>query len=204
MEKGIRNMNIGSDIIPFTQLSIDVKKAITGEVSITVKLLNKTEKPSIGILSGKKVYGYLEVQKTKITDNDIEDILIQFKINRSWHKENKVGYDNVSLYRYTTKWIELPTIKSEIDDDYIYYNATSLGFSYFAIAEKNKEIINIKEEEKLGEETEIKEEIIEEKEEVPPIIPLKNDTNNTNTIFIILGIALIALLTLFLIIKRKK
>ena len=40
---------------------------------------------------------------------------------------------NISLYRHTTQWEKLDTIRLKNDTTYEYYKAISPGFSYFAI-----------------------------------------------------------------------
>ncbi len=135
MPKGIRTMNIRSSFIPFTRLEIDVKKEVTEEASVTVKLL--TEKPAVELID-TKVYNYLQIEKTKITDNDINEVKIKFRVNKSWFKDIKK--EDIALYRHTNEWIELPTEINSSDDNYVYYEAISKGFSYFAIAEKVKEV----------------------------------------------------------------
>jgi len=58
-------------------------------------------------------------------------------LNKSWLDENKVTKENVALLRYNSgAWKELATtIKSE-DGSSVNFEATTPGFSYFAIGQK--------------------------------------------------------------------
>jgi PGF-pre-PGF domain-containing protein len=140
MPVGTRSMKIRSSIIPFTKLEIDIKKEVTEETSITVQALNESEKPTVGELN-REVQSYIKVTTEVVSNSNINSITISFKVPKEWFGENSVGYDEIALYRYTNKWIPLPTERVESDDDYVYYEAISLGFSYFAVAEKSVEEI---------------------------------------------------------------
>jgi PGF-pre-PGF domain-containing protein len=135
MQKGIRTMSISSKYIPFTKLEIDVKAPVTGEASITVKMLNESEKPTVELLPGK-VHSYLKITTTKITDENINNVKIKFKLPQSWFDKNSLGLDNIALYRYAGKWAPLPTKRIDYINETAYYEATTPGFSYFGIAEK--------------------------------------------------------------------
>ena len=201
MPVGIRTMNIRSDIIPFTKLEIDVKSAVTEEVSITVQLLQETEKPSVGELADAKVNSYLEVTKTRITDSHIRDIKIRFKVLRTWFTENSIAsYDDVLLYRYSREWTALPIQIIDSDDDYIYYEATSSGFSYFAIAEKIEEV-PVEEPEVpvvVTDDIPITGDVVEEEPELEP------EKNNYMVPIIALVIAVAAIFILLLAKAKKK
>ena len=112
------------------------------------------------------VYQYLKIDKTNIENTGIGSVIIKFQVPKSWLIEKKIGTNEISLFKYTNnKWNELNTKVFGSDHAYVFYEAKTTGFSYFAIGVKEKK------EEKVEKEEEIEpEEIVseEEKEEVRP------------------------------------
>jgi PGF-pre-PGF domain-containing protein len=88
----------------------------------------KTEVPG-------KVYRYLSISPQNIQSSDLYSAEIGFKIEKSWITSNNIDQDAVALYRYKDgQWNMLSTDKLNEDFDYIYYSATTSGFSIFAIS----------------------------------------------------------------------
>ncbi|MCC7576245.1 MAG: PGF-pre-PGF domain-containing protein, partial [Methanomethylovorans sp.] len=77
-------------------------------------------------------------------ESNIADPLIGFKVPRSWMVNNGVDKTSVRLYRYSSDvWNELPTRITKEDDQYVYFESETPGFSPFAIstAESTTEIL---------------------------------------------------------------
>lgn len=68
----------------------------------------------------------------KITGNATEASL-EFKVNKTWVRENNLDYGTIHLNRYHDGWQELPTRFKEEDEDLLYYESETPGFSYFSI-----------------------------------------------------------------------
>ncbi|MCF7861025.1 PGF-pre-PGF domain-containing protein [Candidatus Woesearchaeota archaeon] len=82
-------------------------------------------------------YQFIEISKTNIENEDMEDITLTFKVNKSWMSENGLAKEQVAMYRWVDpEWVELQTAHKESTDTAEYYTAVTPGFSYFAIAEK--------------------------------------------------------------------
>ena len=111
-----------------TKISVALKTEILGP-SLTVSKLSSS---SVGAASGR-VYHYFEISTVNITDSNIENTTIEFKVNNSWIVNNNVDQDSITLNRYTTQWTALPTTKKSNDGNYAYYFAETPGFSLFAI-----------------------------------------------------------------------
>ncbi|MFA4820114.1 MAG: PGF-pre-PGF domain-containing protein [Candidatus Aenigmatarchaeota archaeon] len=80
------------------------------------------------------VYKYLEITKTNIQDSGISSAKISFKVPRSWFTANNIDKATVALNRFSNSaWSKLPTTVSSEDSSYVYFAATSPGFSTFAI-----------------------------------------------------------------------
>lgn len=152
---------------------VAAEKEISDGVSISVRVKNAVSKVTLAIRSfGEKlssfkdvvrgkIYGYLEVNSTGLSDDDIDEAYIEFRINRSWIEENDVDPETIKLNRYENgNWSELETEMVEepvsitgsflkfigmltgfavaLDDDYYTYRAKTPGFSYFAITGEEK------------------------------------------------------------------
>lgn len=103
------------------------------EPKITVSRL--TDKPSSLPAPSATSYRYLEIKADNLADSKIEEAKIKFRVARLWLKEKSFDKGAVRLYRYKVGWNELSTrIVNDDDADYVYYEASTPGFSYFAIA----------------------------------------------------------------------
>jgi PGF-pre-PGF domain-containing protein len=116
--------------IDFTQIVISVKnKVVSVQINITKLDAKPEETPAL-----VNVYRYIRVDKKNIEDENVSEVKIVFKVEKSWVATNNINPDTIALYRYTTKWEKLNTVKMGADSEYLYYEATSPGLSYFAIA----------------------------------------------------------------------
>lgn len=76
------------------------------------------------------VRAYFSLEAT----GSVENAKIQFRVPRSWLQQNSVVENSIKLLRLNSEWQELPTRLVETTDLYIYYEATTPGFSVFAVA----------------------------------------------------------------------
>ena len=111
---------------------------INGEINEKLKLEVKELQNKPGKIKGldKKVYKYLEI----ITEEEIEQVnrvVIQFKVDKKWLEENEAEITDVVLNRYIeNNWEEIPITYIDSKGDYVYYTAEINGFSYFAVSLK--------------------------------------------------------------------
>ena len=121
-------------LITAIELALDEEKS---NVKLTVKRLSKDRPATLKQISKKKVYDYLEVEKSNFDNNDIEgSVHIDFKVEKSWLESEGIDTFEVILARFTEQWDELPTEKIDEDGEYVYFRAESPGFSFFAITQK--------------------------------------------------------------------
>ena len=122
------------DELGIQEIEISVKNDVAN-VSITLKETTKPEEATVAIGSDVgDVYKYLSIEKTNIEDEDISEVKLKFKVEKSWLTANNIDPDTILLKRLVDgSWEELPTAKVSEDDTYYYYEAISTGFSYFAI-----------------------------------------------------------------------
>lgn len=133
--------NNAIDVIKFTAL----KNA--GEISATVEVLKGTSAMVKSTPSGK-VYKNMNIWVGKsgfATSNNIEDLSIGFKVEKSWIEDNGIASSSIKLLRYyNDKWTSLSTSKSSEDNKYIFFEAKTPGFSPFAItAEETEDLMGL-------------------------------------------------------------
>jgi hypothetical protein len=69
------------------------------------------------------------------TESNVADLIVGFKVERSWMANNNVDKAAIRLYRYSADtWNSLPTAITGEDDQYVYFESQTPGFSPFAIS----------------------------------------------------------------------
>ena len=134
MPAGSSTMKINKEEIAFSEIDVNVKNP-ANNVEISVTKLD--EKPAAVTHEIKgKVYQYVEVKKSNIKDENINNAVINFKVEKGWLTENNPDENYIVLNRYTTVWNELETSKISSEPKYAYYKALTPSFSYFSISVK--------------------------------------------------------------------
>jgi len=76
----------------------------------------------------------MTITTSNLADSSIQSAVVKFKLPRSWIAANNIDVATVSLNRYSGgTWSALTTTQTDTDADYIYFSATTPGFSTFAI-----------------------------------------------------------------------
>jgi PGF-pre-PGF domain-containing protein len=122
-------MTIDKKELGFTEITI----AVNNEVSSTTIQVSKVEsKPAEVSKPSENVYQYVQIKKN-IEDEQIKESKIKFKVEKKWLSNNKINKLTVKLNRYKDGWNNLTTRMLSDDDNYVYYESESPGFSLFAI-----------------------------------------------------------------------
>jgi PGF-pre-PGF domain-containing protein len=114
------------------EIEVKVRNAVSG-FSLLIKQFIK--KPDVPDPSGVP-YRYLSIEAENITEEDIANATIRFKVNLSWIEENGIDKRTILLQRYDEvekKWTPLPTEKIGEENRSLLYEALSPGFSIFTI-----------------------------------------------------------------------
>ncbi len=128
------SMSIDNEEISFTKLEVTVKNDLNNVELRVEKLL---EVPQEIDMAEKLVYQYLEIKNKNIEIEDIDKIVIRFKVSEDWLNENSLKKDDIILRTYKSdKWEDLSTIIITGTD--LLYEAESDSFSYFAVASKRE------------------------------------------------------------------
>ncbi|NOR49299.1 MAG: PGF-pre-PGF domain-containing protein [Methanosarcinaceae archaeon] len=107
-----------------------------GEISSMIEVLKGRSTLVKNDPSGK-VYQNINIWVGKsgfATSNNIADVKVGFKVEKSWIEANDIVVSTIRLCRYYGDvWIPLPTKKSGEDGKYIYFESETPGFSPFSI-----------------------------------------------------------------------
>lgn len=123
-------MSINKPAIAITSNTFTVNKQLE-KVTITITTVeNESLLPS----TLDNAYQYLEITTGNMQNIDLgQPAELEFRINKSWLTNKNANPESVVLMRYNNGWNELPTTLTTEGYDYIYYKATTPGFSYFAV-----------------------------------------------------------------------
>ncbi|MEM4160079.1 MAG: PGF-pre-PGF domain-containing protein [Candidatus Micrarchaeia archaeon] len=113
-----------------SKISIATRSAVSN-VQVAIK---PVEKPSSIPEPAKKVLNYIEIDFGGASDA-VQSAKITFTLKKSDIRKQNIDSDTIKLLRYANgQWQELQTVKGFEDLESITFEATTPGFSYFAIA----------------------------------------------------------------------
>lgn len=124
--------------------------SFTEEIFIRSITITAKEKVSGGIVTVKRergrpegipnpdgiAYGFLNI--TTAEAEKIGNITITFTVSRLWIADNSINESTVRLNKYADGWESLPTKLMEEEEISLIYEASSPGFSIFAVTGKEK------------------------------------------------------------------
>ena len=128
-------LDVKNGAIGVTKVEFKAEDTIYGA---WVSVSKKDSLPSsVSAFSGK-VYRNLQFTKSSTVKEDVvSDFTISFKVANSWMSEQGLTKGEVAMHRFADgKWSQLPTGLGTDDGTYTHYTATTPGFSYFVIGEK--------------------------------------------------------------------
>lgn len=115
--------------IEVTNISVNTRENQSNFEVKVEKIQDKSSAPSID-----NSYAIYEIN-TSASDNEISSTSIRFQVNQSYAS----NYDNISLQRYQDmEWNQLPTQPVKQEGRKWLYEASSTGFSYYAVTGENQ------------------------------------------------------------------
>ncbi|WP_196214029.1 PGF-pre-PGF domain-containing protein [Methanolobus vulcani] len=107
-----------------------------GKISVTIEMLKNTSALVDESASGF-VYKNMNIWVGKTgyaTESNIKDPVIGFMVSKEWVDDNDINIDTIGLNRYSEDvWTKLDTEQTGSDEDYYYFEASTPGFSPFAV-----------------------------------------------------------------------
>ncbi len=122
-------LHVDRSAIPATKVGF-MNTAAAQNVKLSVSTVN-TSTLTDPLVSA---YGYFNVTLSGLDADELGGAWIEFRVNTSWISEQGATKGDVRLKRQGTAWDELDTAWMKDSGAYSYYNASTPGFSVFAIA----------------------------------------------------------------------
>jgi PGF-pre-PGF domain-containing protein len=166
----IMELAVSNELIDVREIRVSVRMDASNARLIVEQL---SEKPDLADAPGI-AYSYLKIDLYNVQNEGISDAVIKFRVSKAWLAENNILEDNVILRRYNGgAWEGLATTVAGGDADYVYFEAVSPGFSYFAVIGEPSEEEDVVEElpGELPEEEPVEEEAAEPEAPAPVAAP---------------------------------
>jgi hypothetical protein len=91
---------------------------------------------------GQTVIGYIEIEPVGINPDTVSSGVITFSVNGQWLTAHDLTPAQVGLMRnHDNLWTSLPTTLLRQSGDTYYYEATTPGFSYFAVVARTGTVL---------------------------------------------------------------
>jgi PGF-pre-PGF domain-containing protein len=103
--------------------------------NVSIEIQQFIKKPNVSDAPGIS-YRYLNITAENLTQEDLKNATIRFRVNLSWIEENEINEEKIALQRYNTtegNWTELTTERIGKENKSFLYESVSPGFSIFAI-----------------------------------------------------------------------
>jgi PGF-pre-PGF domain-containing protein len=183
-------------------VGFDAKKNVGKTTTIVEQLKNKSA--LVSKLPDGEIYKSFNVwvgNSGYVSSKNIENLVICFKVEKSWLQEKGVDQTSIILNRYDEKkWGQLPANLIGEDDRYLYFTADVPGYASFTIT--GKAIQQIEEESaRIPAEKRSVGEIQSEKNEPQEAEPNENDRRDT---LISVGVVIGALGVVAVVLKSMK
>lgn len=118
--------------IEMTRLLFTAKQEMSGSPQLAVQQLPAFV-ASVPLFP-HTIYQRFEIIPKQIVAETILQPTIEFRVQKSWVSQQKLGKNQVSLFRLVSnRWDDLGAKFLKEDVTYYYYSASTLGFSYFLI-----------------------------------------------------------------------
>lgn len=121
---------------PVTAVEFNAKKN-AGKVTVTVEMLKNRSVLVSGLPEGE-VYRYFNIWAGSsgfVSPENIQNLTINFRVEKDWLSENEIDPVSVSLYRYSTSnWTELFSRVTGEDESFLYFESETPGFESFAVS----------------------------------------------------------------------
>ena len=143
-------IQIDNSQIDITSLSVNVKETVH-KTSFTIQKLSESKAVLKARLPTGEVYQAVEIIPMGVTDENIVNTTIKYRVNKTWLTQNNLALDvannkiktdspfsigDMTLYRRQNNSIDYFPFKAKFvgqDSKYYYFSSTSPGFSTFIV-----------------------------------------------------------------------
>ncbi|MFP4403591.1 MAG: PGF-pre-PGF domain-containing protein [Candidatus Woesearchaeota archaeon] len=133
---------------PFAQINKNEENEIEIDKNISInKIILKTNKnksniglilvkedsSSITIKPKENSYEFFSLVKENFTNSELENIRLEFKVEKSWINNNNIDVNTITLQKYQNQWNKVNTKKLKDETNHIYFVSELSELSSFAI-----------------------------------------------------------------------
>lgn len=139
---------------PIHELNIDVVNTVVqGRIDVRP---TTAEEAGFEVLPGGVVFGYINVTTKNMGSQDLREMLVKFRVNKTWVEENGVIPESVTMLRLDPgAWVDLGANLTANDSVYYFYETRSTTFSFFAVVGEREAAVQQPSEETPAEEPEV-------------------------------------------------
>ncbi len=117
---------------PISQIVLTASGNMSSGRTVQVKETTLSQETASPVSANGRIFKVMEIKMSSTIN--LKEAKLQFKIPKSWFTENQVDKDTVSLSRLVGEtWVVLETSYKTSDASNEYFEATTPGFSLFAI-----------------------------------------------------------------------
>ncbi|MFB6190934.1 MAG: PGF-pre-PGF domain-containing protein [Candidatus Nanohaloarchaea archaeon] len=118
-----------------------VRVAASGVIAGDLQMNTPGDNPAPEQPPGR-AYRYFEIEPN-ITGEEITSATFEFTVEKDWISDNDIKRSTVALQRYDSGWETLDTSETGENSSHVTYEATSPGFSSFAITGQSRDTSQI-------------------------------------------------------------
>jgi PGF-pre-PGF domain-containing protein len=119
------------DDLGIQQIALTPKEALT---NVMIQVKKESAKPANVSEPAGRVYSYLTITALNVKEENISSASIKFKVEKTWITNNSIDKATITMSRYKDGvWNKLSTYMLSENETYVYYKASTPGFSVFAI-----------------------------------------------------------------------
>ena len=123
---------------PVMEIAISLSRAVS---NAKVEITPLPGRPTDILDLLEKVYRYIEINAPRLDERNLEEVTIRFFVTSSWMEDNEATTEDIILMRHHLgDWEELPTTFIGMEGTNYVFEATTPGFSVFAIAKRQEPV----------------------------------------------------------------
>ncbi|WP_269852171.1 PGF-pre-PGF domain-containing protein [Methanosarcina horonobensis] len=133
-------MSVSGNVTCITCVEYDAKRTFRRTTAIVEVLKGKSI--LVSQLPAGRIYKHVNIwigENAAGLPTSLKNGLVGFKVEKEWIENNNVNESLITLQRYNKGWKSLDTEKVGEDDNYVYFESKTPGYSFFAITEYDAE-----------------------------------------------------------------
>lgn len=187
--------------LAYANTSVDLISILVNELVVNVKVTTEklSSKPAtVATEASGVVLEYLNIENTNLPDEKITEAKVRFNVPLSWVNKNDIDVSTIALNRFSGgAWSKLPTVQLEATSTTIIFEATTPGFSTFAVTGESLAAAPVEEKPAAPAEEKPTEEV------AAPAAPTYAETPSSTLMIVGIVVVIIVIAAVFIFKRRK-